>query len=158
MKERMREHFSTKYVLTKGVKEYRETIPHYVNENDVVVEIGCAWGTTTDILDKYAKKVVGIDKGDSLPTAIETYPHIQFERLDGFDIGSVLKLGYKFTKVYIDISGCRSILDVVKIARMYAAAIKPEVIVIKSTRLKGFVSECTVWETIQTVEEDSSVC
>lgn len=140
-----KEHRGTKFVLTRGVKEYRATIPHYVNEDDVVLEVGCAWGTTTAILGRHAKKVIGIDKGESLPTARATYPHIRFEPIDGFDISAILNLGLKFTKVYIDISGCRSILDVVAIARKHASALQPEVIVIKSTRLKGFVSSCVVW-------------
>ena len=133
------------FVLTRGVREYRATIPRYVHENDTVLEIGCAWGTTTAILDRHASKVVGIDKGEALDTAIDRYPHIQFERIDGYSMREVLHLGLEFTKVYIDISGCRSILDVVKIARMYASAFEPDVIVVKSTQLKGFVAHCVVW-------------
>ena len=133
------------FVLTRGVKEYRATIPYFVNEDDVVLEVGAAWGTTTEILYHHAKKVVGIDPGKALETAIETYPRIQFEPIDGFDISAILDLGYEFTKVYIDISGCRKILDVVSMATKYAAALRPDVIVIKSTQLKGFVSNCIVW-------------
>lgn len=152
----MKEHKERKevtFVLTRGVKEYRSTIPHFVNENDVVLEVGVAWGTTTVILDRYAKKVVGIDPGKSLATAIETYPHIQFEPIDGFDIRAILSLGYKFTKIYIDISGCRRLLDVMNMATKHAAALRPDVIVIKSTQLKGFVSNCIIWSEEHTKNE-----
>ena len=37
----------TKFIGTRGVKEYRESISQWVNRDDVVLEIGCEWGTTT---------------------------------------------------------------------------------------------------------------
>ncbi len=37
----------TEFIATRGVKEYRETIPTWVTADDVVLEIGCEWGTTT---------------------------------------------------------------------------------------------------------------
>lgn len=141
----MQEARRANFVVTKGVTEYRATIPRYVNGNDVVLEVGCGTGRTTEILSRYAAKVVGIDPGEALEKARETYPHIQFERIDGFDIRAILGLGLRFTKVYIDISGNRDILDVVKITTKHAAALKPEVIVVKSSNLKRYVSRCAVW-------------
>jgi hypothetical protein len=38
---------TTRFVATRGVKEYRATIPALVTPDDVVLEIGCEWGTTT---------------------------------------------------------------------------------------------------------------
>jgi hypothetical protein len=136
----------TTFVLTRGVEEFRATIPYYINKSDIVLEVGCAWGTTSQLLYENAKMVVAIDKGESLPIARETYPHIRFEQIDGFDIRAILKLGYKFNKIYVDISGSREILTVVKIATVYSTALKPEVIVIKSTKLKGFARGLVVWE------------
>lgn len=136
----------SKIILTRGVKEYRQTISRYINKNDLVLEIGFAWGTTTNLLFKRCRKVVGIDNGKSYYTAVKKYPHIQFEKIDGFNIREVLKLGYKFNKIYIDISGCRPILDVVKITKMYEGVFNPEIIVVKSTKLKMFVSNCEVWK------------
>lgn len=138
--------YDTIIVVTRGVDEYRATIPYYVQKDDIVLEIGAAWGTTSQLLHERAAKVVAIDKGDSLPTAIETYPHIQFEQIDGFDISAILKLGYKFNKVYIDISGSRELLTVIEIVNKYSAALKPEVIVVKSTRLKRLARSLVVWE------------
>lgn len=132
-------------VLTKGVKEYRQTIPHYVSDQDTVLEIGCAWGTTSNLLYKSGKYVVAIDKGKSLALAKKEYPHIHFEQLDGFDISAVLRLGIKFNKVYIDISGCRKITTVIEMVIKYERVFDPEVIVVKSTKLKGFVSRCRTW-------------
>jgi hypothetical protein len=131
-----------KLIVTKGVKEYRATIPLYVNKNDTVLEIGFAWGTTTNLLYKACRKVVGIDKGESFYTAVKNFPWIEFYKIDGFDISRVLKLEYKFNKIYIDISGCRSMFDVLKIVQMYKCAFTPELIVVKSSKLKRFVASC----------------
>lgn len=133
-------------ILTKGVKEYRQTIPYFINKNDIVLEIGCAWGTTRNLLYKHAKYLVAIDKGKSLPTAKKKYPYIHFEQIDGFNIEEVINLGFKFNKIYIDISGCRSMFDVIRMAKMYESVFKPEIIVVKSSNLRRFASSCVVWD------------
>src|SRR5512133_3782712 len=102
-------------IITKGVKQYRRTIPYVVNEKDTVLEVGCAWGTTSSLLYQRAGYLVAIDKGASLPTARQTYPHVRFEQMDGFDIAGIKGLHLSFTKIYIDISGCREITDIIKI-------------------------------------------
>ena len=139
----------SRIIITKGVKQYRQTIPYCVNKKDTVLEVGCAWGTTSNMLYQYAGCVVAIDKGASLPTAKRTYPHIHFEQMDGFDIGRIKGLNLIFTKVYIDISGCREITDIVKIIRIYDAVFHPEIIVVKSSNLKYFVEKCEVWSRIE---------
>ena len=136
----------TKIIITKGVQEYRQTISRYICRQDIVLEIGFAWGTTTNLLAQRCQKVVGIDKGESYYTAIKTYPQIQFTKLDGFNIREVINLGYKFNKIYIDISGCRGLFDVITITKMYESAFRPELIVVKSSKLKRFVAQCEVWK------------
>ncbi len=135
----------TKIIITKGVKEFRQTISKYVHPNDIVLEIGFAWGTTTNLLAKKCKRVIGIDKGESYYTAVKKYPELDFYKIDGFAISEVLKLEYKFNKIYIDISGCRGIFDVIKIIKMYENVFKPELVVVKSSKLKRFVANCEVW-------------
>ncbi len=135
---------SSQIIVTKGVKEYRRTIPRYVLPTDVVLEIGFAWGTTTALLAKAAKRVIGIDKGESYYTAIRTYPTLELYKIDGFDIQSVMRFGLQFDVVYIDISGCRELHTVLKIIRMYENVFKPRLIVVKSSRLKRLVSQCEV--------------
>lgn len=132
-------------IVTKGVKEYRATIPLFVNTKDTVLEIGFAWGTTTNLLYKVCKKVIGIDKSTSYFTAVKNYPWIEFHQIDAFNISEVQKFGYKLDKIYIDISGSRSIYEVIKIVQMYKCVFKPELIVVKSSKLEKFVSECRVF-------------
>src|SRR5260370_37036243 len=52
---------TTRIIATRGVKEYRETIPAVVRPDDHVFEVGCEWGTTTAVLARYAAHVIGTD-------------------------------------------------------------------------------------------------
>lgn len=145
MSEELLKYSNCLILLTKGVKEYRQTIEKYINKNDTVLEIGFAWGTTTEVLSKKCKHVVGIDKGESYYTAVKQYPELELYKIDGFNIREVIELGYNFNKIYIDISGCREINTVIKIIKMYESAFKPELIVVKSSKLKKLVAQCFVW-------------
>ncbi len=139
----------TKFIAARGVKEYRETIAAWVNENDVVLEIGCEWGTTTVLLAERCGKVVGTDvSGECIERARRSHPGIRFEVLDGFDVRAAAALGEQFTKVYIDMSGLsgyRSLLDAISLLNMYATVLRPEAIVIKSGALKHFAGRCVPW-------------
>jgi len=137
-------------IVTRGVKEYRQTIPHCIDRLDTVLEIGCAWGTTSALLHRRAGRLVAIDKGKSLLSARERYPRIQFEQIDGFDISRVLRLGVRFTKVYIDISGCRAIADVLAMVSAYESACRPQLIIVKSTALKRLLERATAWSSAAT--------
>ncbi len=139
----------TKFIGTRKVKEYRETIPVWVNEDDVILEIGCEWGTTTRLIAEHCKEVIGTDiSPDCIQRAREMHPDLHFEVLDGFDARAALDMGKEFTKVYIDISGLsgyRSLLDVISLLMMYATVLRPEAIIIKSGALKSFASSCIAW-------------
>ena len=141
---------NTKFIGTRRVKEYRESIPVWVNENDVVLEIGCEWGTTTTIIAQYCKEVIGTDiSPECIERARGKYPDLHFEVLDGFDARAALDLGKQFTKIYIDISGLsgyRSLLDVISLLTMYATVFRPEAIVVKSGALKHFALHCIAWQ------------
>lgn len=137
---------NTLFVGTRGVKEYRASIPLWVNESDTVLEIGCEWGTTTRIISERAAAVIGTDVSpEVIERARERHPHIRFEALDAFDVRAALDLNENFTKIYIDmsgISGYRSLLDLIALLNSYAAVLRPEAIVVKSGALKHFASRC----------------
>ena len=139
----------TKFIAVRNVREYRETIPTWVNDRDVVLEIGCEWGTTTVLIAPHCREVIGTDISEEcLERARERHPEIRFELLDAFDIPAALALGRQFTKVYIDVSGLsgyRSLLDVIALLNMYATVLRPEAIIVKSGALKHFASRCTAW-------------
>jgi len=139
----------TTIVATANVKQYRETIPHYVNSDDVVLELGCEWGTTSVLLAERARELVATDVShECIEQARKKHPGIRFEVLDGFDLSAALALGRDFTKIYIDISGLsgyRSLLDAIALVQGYASVFRPGAIVIKSQSLGQFIRRCVAW-------------
>jgi SAM-dependent methyltransferase len=140
---------TTQFVATRDVKEYRATIPVWVNEDDVVLEMGCEWGTTTVLLAEQCKEVIGTDVSpECIERARQKHPGVRFEVLDAFDARAALDFGMAFTKIYIDLSGFsgyRSLLDVIALLTMYGTVLRPEAIVVKSGALKHFASRCVPW-------------
>ncbi len=51
----------TLYIATRGVKEYRASIPQYVKPNDQILEIGCEWGTTSALIYKKCNNLIATD-------------------------------------------------------------------------------------------------
>jgi hypothetical protein len=141
---------ATKFVGVRDVSEYRATIPAYVNKDDVVLEVGCEWGTTTVLLAQHAKEVIGTDVSpECVERARQAHPGIRFEVLDGFDVRAALEFGRAFSKIYIDISGLsgyRSLLDAISLMMMYATVFRPAAIVVKSGALKHFAAHCVAWQ------------
>ena len=139
----------TRFIATRNVKEFRETIDRWVNEDDAVLEIGCEWGTTSVLIAPRCKELVAVDiSAECIERARQKHPGIRFEVLDAFDVRAALRLGEQFTKVYIDMSGLsgyRSLLDVIALLTMYATVLRPEAIIVKSGALKHFASRCTAW-------------
>ena len=139
----------TKFIATRGVKEYRATIPVWVKPQDVVLEIGCEWGTTTVLIAPHCKQVIGTDVSEEvIQRARREHPHIRFEVLDAFDVRAAGKLGDHFDKIYIDMSGLsgyRSLLDTISLVNMYATVFRPDAIIIKSGALKDFAANCIPW-------------
>lgn len=139
----------TLYVATRGVKEYRATIPQLVRASDSVLELGCEWGTTTALLASQAGSVIGSDVSrEVVEQARGKHPEIRFEVLDAFDVRSLLQLEIPFTKIYLDlsgISGYRSLLDLIALLNTYSSLLGPDTIVVKSGALKDFASKCRAW-------------
>lgn len=139
----------TKFIATRGVEEYRATIPFWIKPEDKVLEIGCEWGTTSIQIYQICKNLIATDISiDCINRAKQKYPGITFATLDAFDIKSAMKLGEGFTKIYIDMSGLssyRALLDVISLLNQYAAVFSPEAIVIKCGSLKQFARNCVAW-------------
>lgn len=140
---------NTKFIATRNVKEYRATIPIWVTEEDVILEIGCEWGTTTVLLAEQCQEVIGTDVSlECIEHARKRYPGTRFEVLDAFNVRAALGFGRQFSKIYIDISGFsgyRSLLDVIALLTMYGTILNPEAIIVKSGALKHLATNCIPW-------------
>ena len=144
----------TKFIGTRDVHEYRQTIAAWVDEQDTILEIGCEWGTTTVKLAPACQRVVGTDVSqDCIDRARKQYPECEFAVLDAFDARAAVDLAREldieqFHKIYIDMSGFsgyRSLLDTISLLTMYATILRPEAIIIKSASLKHFANLCEPW-------------
>src|SRR6266508_257196 len=142
----------TTYVATRGVKEYRETIAQWVTSTDTVLEIGCAWGSTTVLIAPHCREVIGTDiSPEVIARARERHPQLRFELLDAYEVRSALRFGKQFTKIYIDVSGLpgyRSLLDLIALLTMYATILQPEAIIVKSGSLKQLAGQCIAWQSL----------
>ena len=146
----------TRFVATRGVQGYRATIGTLVTPDDVVLELGCEWGSTTALLAQHCREVIGTDVSrDCIERARRTHPGLRFEVLDAFDVRAALTLGQRldrpFTKVYLDLSGLssyRALLDVIARMQRYATVLRPDAIVVKSGSLKQFASHCRAWVSV----------
>jgi len=140
---------TARIVAVRDVKEYRATIAQCVGADDLVLEIGSEWGTTTELIAPHCKLVVGTDiSPDCIARPRQKRPDIRFEVLDGFDVLAALRLDLPFTKVYIDMSGLsgyRSLLDTISLLQAYATVLRPKTIVVKSAALKDFSARCSPW-------------
>lgn len=109
---------NTKFIATRGVKEYRASISEWIDEGDVVLEIGCEWGTTTVLLAGQCRQVLGTDiSSDCIERARHAHPDIQFE-----------------------------VLDAISLLNMYATVLRPKAIVIKSGAVKHFAAHTIAWQ------------
>lgn len=139
----------TKFIATRGVEEYRQTIPIWVRPEDIILEIGCEWDTTSNQIWQVCKNLIATDiSRECIEEARKKYPYIRFDTLDAFNIRRAMELGRRFTKIYIDMSGLssyRALLDVISLVTMYASVFNPEAIIIKSGSLKQFARNCIAW-------------
>jgi trans-aconitate methyltransferase len=140
----------TQFIATRGVKEYRATIPAWVRPDDSVLEIGCEWGTTTALLAPHCREVIGADiSPQCIARARRYHPDLTFAVLDAFDVRATLALDRPFDLIYIDLSGLsgyRALLDVIALLTMYATVFRPRAIVVKSGALKHFAAHCRSWQ------------
>lgn len=140
--------FKTKtlFVATRGVAEYRKSIDEYIKPNDIVLEIGCEWGTTSELILPKCKQLIATDVSqECIDRGKQMRPNIDFRVLDVYDIRTALSWKINFNKMYIDVSGLsgyRSLLDVISLMDMYAKVFDMEAIVIKSGSLKNFIKNC----------------
>jgi trans-aconitate methyltransferase len=138
----------TRIVATRGVREYRATIPALVTADDIVLELGCEWGTTTEVLARYAGRAIGTDLSKQcVERARKMRPELEFRTLDAYDVMSAYAMG-SFSKLYVDLSGLsgyRGLLDLIALLNTYATVLRPETIVVKSGALKHFAGRCSAW-------------
>ena len=91
--------------------------------------------------------MIGIDKSEFQTLQSQRRnSSIRFYNMDAFDVGGVLRaFGRLFTVLYIDVSGNRSVGDVVSLCDKYHVVFHPRLIVVKCYKLKRLMGLCRVY-------------
>ena len=111
-------HTEVQVICAVGVSDYRSTIPYVVRKGDHVLEIGCHFGKTTDLLAKAAyaggdddsSSVMGIDIGKKcIDRARKLYSqnntNLRFDVMDAWDTGSLLRECPELNVIFVDVGG-----------------------------------------------------
>lgn len=157
----------THVIATVGVHEYRKTIPFTVKPGDSVLEVGCHFGTSTQLLHEAAdagngepSRCIGVDVGSKIiREAKKKYPSIYFAVGDAWKTASLLRLQKDFDQthqlqskregfdvVYIDVgglSGNDGLLESLCLISSIINALEPRCIVIKSLCMQRLSSALT---------------
>ncbi|KAL9653817.1 hypothetical protein ABK040_012878 [Willaertia magna] len=126
-------------IVCKTTSDYRRLARTQLTKEDVIIEIGSAQGVCTNYIEKYCKKVIGIDKSkEYIEMSRKNYPSLEFICLDILEskeefINLSKELGV--SKIYIDINGNRLLPTVLQALEIIQKEVKPEVVVVKSTEL-----------------------
>lgn len=116
--------------------DFRNAAQNLVGPTDVVLEVGCADGITTNLMAKYAADVVGIDTAVGvIAKAKARYPAIDFRLMDGTDLEAVAALRPRFDTVFVDIAGVISLEALLPLLAQLDDALQPALVVVKSKAL-----------------------
>ena len=116
--------------------DFRNAAQNLVSPSDVVLEVGCADGITTNLIHKYAADVVGIDTAAGvIAKAKQRYPAVDFRQMDGTDLAAVQQLRPHFDKVFVDIAGVISLEALLPMLAQLDDALQPGLVVVKSKAL-----------------------
>jgi hypothetical protein len=169
-------------VASVGVREYRNTIPYTVtSRDDVVLEVGCHFGTSTAILKNYTDHVLGVDVGSKIIKQAQVkYPDIPFRVGDAWKTAQLLRLQREcmflddddsgsittssttasrigFDVVYVDVgglSGADGLLEAINLISSIRHALEPRTIVIKSLCMQRLSSKLIpFWQLLKREQE-----
>eukprot|EP01026_Neomeris_dumetosa_P046724 TRINITY_DN39870_c0_g1_i1.p3 TRINITY_DN39870_c0_g1~~TRINITY_DN39870_c0_g1_i1.p3 ORF type:complete len:155 (-),score=8.27 TRINITY_DN39870_c0_g1_i1:260-724(-) len=133
-------------IVCEHVDDYRKAITQYVEQEDIIIELGCALGVTTELIARHCHYVLGVDKSEfQYLQAKQRFPDIDFLNIDAFDVSTILALDKRFNKVFIDVSGSRDVSVLLDLMDSYEKVLQPDLFVVKSYKLKKLIQCATVF-------------
>ena len=141
-------------VITRNVGEYRRAVRELVEPGGRVLELGCGFGRSVELLAKAGYRVLGVDRSweaiEGAKRRTARFKEARVERVDAFNVKEVRKLVSEHLgsvdAVMIDIGGVEDPGKVLNLARTYIKALKPKVVVVKNTLLYEFIRSCRLYE------------
>ncbi|OQS04835.1 hypothetical protein THRCLA_02962 [Thraustotheca clavata] len=137
---------ATGILVTAETSHYRRLARTQISSNDVVIEIGCDFGPTVELIAQTVglENVIGIDKSsDSIKIAKESHPDCQFIEMDIFRTPQeLIQLTQKCSKILIDINGNRLLGAVVDaLILVLQNSPKVDLIIVKSVELHRYLEK-----------------
>jgi hypothetical protein len=166
-------------VATRGVHQYRSTIPYTVRSNDSVLEVGCHFGTSTALLHAAAWDgcCVGVDLGPKIiREANQKHPGVFFRVGNAWRTAELLRIQQEYYRenpsnkdeqqqrrigfdvVYVDVgglSGSDGLLEAISLISSIRYALEPRCIVIKSLCMQRLSSALVPYWQIQKQQQKS---
>jgi SAM-dependent methyltransferase len=148
---------NTTVVCVPNQQEYTKTIKYFVNEDDVVLELGCQRGETTQTLLQTANRVVGIDisrKEDGSEESVENSDNLKFLRTSVWN--SKIQQEDQFSIIYVDltvVTGNDLVFDGIALIQQLMNVFKSSLrfVVVKSKRLR---EHACCWRNADSVIKD----
>jgi SAM-dependent methyltransferase len=132
----------TTVVCVPNQQEYTKSVKYFVGSEDVVLELGCQRGETTQTLLETAKRVVGIDimrKEDGSEETTENSDNLTFLRTSVWS--NKIPRGEQFSVIYVDltvVTGNDLLFDGIALVQQLINTFQSSLrfVVIKSRRLR----------------------
>ncbi|MFQ6098987.1 MAG: methyltransferase domain-containing protein [Armatimonadota bacterium] len=123
---------------------YRRLAGRLPGPDDVVIEIGASTGKATKRLAARAGRVIAVEHSDEMlelaRAALEGADNVTLLKADAWDLGPVLNETSRADCVFVDIAGSAPPWSTLRLAERYRTQFRPRCLVIRNTRLAGFVS------------------
>eukprot|EP00878_Enallax_costatus_P005667 GHUV01005943.1.p1 GENE.GHUV01005943.1~~GHUV01005943.1.p1 ORF type:complete len:276 (+),score=73.78 GHUV01005943.1:223-1050(+) len=134
-------------LVCETTKHYRSAALLYAHPDDIILEVGCHEGVTTDILHSRCKWVLGIDLNwDPVARARAKYPHCHFEVVDGFDVDKLRSMSPtgNYDKILIDIGGIAELHTLMSMVGLYYKTFNKATLVVKNKYFKNLLGNTQV--------------
>ncbi|MCL2115493.1 MAG: class I SAM-dependent methyltransferase [Methanobrevibacter sp.] len=147
--------------ISYDIKIYRKILDKLLNENDVVVELGCHVGGTSKLIAEKVEngKIICLDKSPEATPKMNNlkliYPNLKFINGDvrlHETIKQVTKIINKCDVLAIDLGGGYHPDTVFKVYYIWASTLKPKHVIIRNRGLVDFVQTSETCENIQSKE------
>jgi len=135
------------FIVVSSIEKYRKLAQTNITSQHQVLEIGCSYGGTTNILAGLAKRVVAIDMAtDMISQARKTIGqagNVELILHDARDLSQIGKLIPDPDAIFIDIGGNQQLDKIATVLRCCLGRFTSELLVVRNVELAGLVSRVT---------------
>ncbi|MEE2708660.1 MAG: methyltransferase domain-containing protein [Gemmatimonadota bacterium] len=135
------------FIVVSTIEKYRELAQSHITSGHQVLEIGCSYGETTNILAGLAKRVVAIDIAAEMISharkALSQTRNVELVLHDARDLSKISELIPRPHAIFIDIGGNQQLDKIATVLRSCLTRFKSELLVVRNVELAGMVSLVT---------------